>query len=176
MVLLLALVGAGCASTPLPIATDVGVVLREPATFRNQYVEVQGRVEAYERPRGDEIRTWAFELEDLEGERIRVYTSRRAPEDIEAADRLVRRAMDAGAPIFVIGYLRSGRYERESGGPRLDLRQVQFRDDLVRLGIAQPPHHYDPYYYGPRFTFGFGYFHHSGHGRHHGHHRRRGHH
>ena len=149
--------GAGCATAP-PIPTDVGAVTAEPEAFRNTLVEVQGRVREYEPPRGDRFRTWAFVVEDLEGNRVPVYTAGRHPEDIAAADRVVRRALDAGGPIFAIGYLRTGRYGNQSGGPRLELRQVQFKEELVRLGPR--PSAYDGYGYPPygiRFGFGYGY-------------------
>lgn len=174
-VTLLACVGFGCASTPVPIATDVSIVVGDPEAFRNRFVEIQGRVEEYDAPQGDEVRTWSFAVRDLDGALIRVYTRGRDPEDVAAADQLVQRALDDDAPVFAIGYLRTGRYDRESGGPRLDLRQVQYRDTLIKLGQRR---RYDDPYYSPRFHFGFGYYHGRHYGHHYGHHyrRHRGHH
>lgn len=154
---LVGLLAAGCATRGIPIPTDVSRVLERPEAFRNQYVEVQGRVEEYEPPRGDEVRTWSFVVRDLDGTPLEVYTDGRDPEDVEAADRLVRRALDAGEPVFVIGYLRTGRYKGRAGGPRLDLRQVQHREDLVDLGRRD--YYYDPYYCGAPVHYGIGYYH-----------------
>lgn len=162
------LAGFGCATTP-PVPTDVHTVLAEPDTFRNTLVEVQGRVREYERPQGDRIRTWNFVVEDLDGNRVPVYITGRDAEDVAAADRLVRRSLDEGGAIFAIGYLRTGRYGNQSGGPRLDLRQVQFREELVRLGeraTAYDGYGYPPYRVGIGFGYSYGYYRHHHHHHH----------
>lgn len=129
----------------------------DPAAYRNKYVEVQGRVRNYEEPKGDELRTWGFEVVDRDGSAVRVYTDGRAAEDIAEADRLVRAARDNDEPVYVIGYLRTGRYKSVSGGPRLDLREVQYREDLVRLGRRRERDDH------PNVQFGVGYGHYSSH-------------
>jgi len=149
--LCLGLLGLGCSTTPK--VTDVGAVTAAPEAYRNKLVEVFGEVVNYEAPAGDVIRTWAFTVESTEGTRLDVYTDNRAAEDIAAAERLVREARERGEAIWVVGYLRVGKYKSVTAGPRLDLRQVRYGERVVKLDSRR-----DPYSDSPRFHFGVGYY------------------
>jgi len=153
---LLALATAGCATAP-PTSTTIGEVRDAPEAFKNDLVEVHGRVINYREPQGDLARTWNFSVEDRDGQVINVFTDRRSPDDIAQADRLVARAVDEGGLVFVAGYVRVGKFKNTSGPVRLDLRQVAYDEEVVKLGLRSQ---YDPY--DSRFSFGIGYGHHHG--------------
>lgn len=150
------LAGAACATTPTP--TSVGTAVGEDATYRNKLIEVQGWIREYEEPAGGAVRTWSFVVVDADGNTLRTYVDDRDAEDIAEADRLVKRAREGDEPIVAVGYLRTGEYKGRSGGPRLELREVRFRDEGVKLGRRRD----DGYRSGPRFGIGVGVFSGSG--------------
>lgn len=142
VVLLVPLLAAGCSTTPR--RADVRTAVTDDTQLRNKLIEVHGWVRDYDPPQGDEVRTWNFVVEDEQGEQLRVYVDDRDAEDVAAADRLVRLARTADAPLVLVGYLRTGKYRNVTGGPRLELREVRYKDEWVRLG---PRERYDPWPY-----------------------------
>ena len=111
-----------CATGP-PLRPELSHVLAEPDTYRNERVELSGRVVDYEPASGDEYRTLYFSLGAGPEEKISVFGLGYGADAISKAADLVGEAFKAGEPLTVVGRLKTA---GEPGRAELRLESVEF--------------------------------------------------
>ncbi len=134
-----AILFCACATVP-PLRPEMSHVLAEPDTYRNERVELSGRVVDYEPASGDRYRTLYFTLGAGPEEKIPVFGSGYGADAIAKASDLVGEAFRAGEPLTVVGRLKTSGGS-DPGRAELKLESVEFggrRIDVTKGRKTQP--------------------------------------
>jgi hypothetical protein len=158
----------GCAS--IPVSTSLPAVVQDPDSFRNKHVEITAPVLENHPPKGDNYRTWSFEIGKDDDHRITASEEGYNPSTIDRAYYLVEEAQKSGEPITITGKLRVGPYQALESGMEIELISVRYRGMEIKTDKGPfVRDYYYPYYHGSLFL-------HYGHQYHRGRHYRHGHH
>ena len=125
---------AACATGP-PVRTDVQQVLRQPAEFKNERVELTGYIKDFTPAQGDLYRTLLFTLEQGPDERLLVVGAGDTAEAIAKASLLVEQAYEAQEPVIVVGKLKLS----ETAPPELRLESVRYKGKEIDITAGPRP-------------------------------------
>jgi hypothetical protein len=136
LALFLTVTAAGCATTA-PTRADLSSVAENPQNYRNQRLELTGKVIDYEPARGDTYRTLLFTLGVGPTKKIPVFASGYTAEAIAKASQLVGEAHTANQPLTVTGKMKIGKTENDPAAAELRLESVEYAGRKVDVKHGQ---------------------------------------